>query len=187
MESALPRQINNALREGVVTEVDHGRALCRVRSGEVHTNFIPWLSLAGNVIAWAPPSVGEQVLILCSDGDLANAVAVRGLYSEQFPAPANAADVTVIRFGDGAVVSYDSAAHVLSAELPAGGSMHITADGGLTISGPVTIDGATEITGNVKITGKAEVTEDVVGGGVSLKSHKHSAVQSGGGTSGPPA
>ena len=65
--------------------------------------------------------------------------------------------------------------------------MHITADGGLTISGPVTIDGATEITGNVKITGKAEVTEDVVGGGVSLKSHKHSAVQSGGGTSGPPA
>ncbi|MFP3821939.1 hypothetical protein SB658_24895, partial [Bacillus sp. SIMBA_008] len=63
----------------------------------------------------------------------------------------------------------------------------ITADGGVTITGPVTIKGDTAITGQVTITGKAEVSEDVVGGGISLKQHKHGAVQPGGGTSGPPA
>ena len=57
----------------------------------------------------------------------------------------------------------------------------------MTINGPVTINGDTSITGQVTINGKAEASEDVVGGGISLKQHKHGAVQPGSGTSGPPA
>lgn len=170
------------MRDGVVTEVDHAAALCRVRSGEMQTDFIPWMTTAaGKVRVWLPPSVGEQVQLLCIDGDLANAVALPGLFSATFPAPSSNADLMLIQFADGATFAYDSAAHALAANLPAGGTVSIVADGGVHIAGPVSIEG------NVSITGKAEVSEDVTGGGVSLKQHKHSAVQPGGGTSGPPA
>ncbi|WP_232503869.1 phage baseplate assembly protein V [Stenotrophomonas maltophilia] len=170
------------MRDGVVTEVDHAAALCRVRSGEMQTDFIPWMTpAAGKVRVWLPPSVGEQVQLLCIDGDLANAVALPGLFSATVPAPSSNPDLTLIQFADSATVAYDSAAHALTANLPAGGTVSIVADGGVRISGPVSIDG------DVIITGKAEVSEDVTGGGISLKQHKHGGVQAGGGTSGPPA
>lgn len=182
MDSGLPQKVSNMMRDGVVTEVDHAAALCRVRSGEMQTDFIPWMTpAAGKVRVWLPPSVGEQVQLLCIDGDLANAVALPGLFSATFPAPSSSPDLTLIQFADGATVAYDSAAHALAANLPAGGTVSIVADGGVRISGPVSIEG------NVTITGKADVSEDVTGGGVSLKQHKHEAVQPGSGTSGPPA
>ncbi len=182
MDSALPQQINNLLRTGVVTAVDHDRAVCRVQTGEAHTDFIPWLApAAGELSVWAPPAAGEQVALICCDGDLSNAIALRGLYCEGHPAPSNNPDLVLVRFKDGAAICYDSASHQLSAVLPSGGKAAITADGGVTINGPVTINGA------VTVNGKAEVSEDVVGGGVSLKQHKHGGVQPGGGNSGPPA
>lgn len=188
MDSALPQQINNLLRDGVVTEVDHARHLCRVQTGEAHTDFLPWLSAAaGELRTWAPPSSGEQVSLLCSDGDLANAIVLRGIYCDQYPAPSNNPSLTLIQFKDGAVVSYDHGAHALSAVLPTGGTVTITADGGTTITGPVTIKGATSIEGQVTIIGKAEVSDDVVAAGISLTKHKHPGVQPGGGTTGAPA
>lgn len=188
MDSALPQQINNLLRDGVVTEVDHARHLCRVQTGEAHTDFLPWLSAAaGELRTWAPPSSGEQVSLLCSDGDLANAIVLRGIYCDQYPAPSNNPSLTLIQFKDGAVVSYDHDAHALSAVLPTGGTVTITADGGTTITGPVTIKGATSIEGQVTITGRAEVSDDVVAAGISLTKHKHPGVQPGGGTTGAPA
>ncbi|HGM6414782.1 TPA: phage baseplate assembly protein V [Stenotrophomonas maltophilia] len=182
MDSGLPQKVSNLMREGVVTEVDHAAALCRVRSGELETAFIPWLTpAAGKVRVWLPPSRGEQVQLLCIDGDLANAVAVPGMFSNAFPAPSSNPDLVLIQFADAATVVYDSASHALAANLPAGGTVSIVADGGVHITGPVTIEG------NVSITGKAEASEDVIAGGVSLKQHKHRDVQPGGGTSGPPA
>ncbi|UQA22112.1 phage baseplate assembly protein V [Stenotrophomonas sp. NY11291] len=188
MDSALPQQINNLLRDGVVTEVDHARHMCRVQTGEAHTDFLPWFSAAaGELRTWAPPSSGEQVALLCCDGDLANAIVLRGLYCEQYPAPSASPSLTLIQFKDGAVVSYDHDAHSLAAVLPAGGTVAITADGGTTITGPVTIKGATSIEGKVTITGKAEVSDDVIAAGISLTKHKHAGVQPGSGTTGAPA
>lgn len=181
MDSGLPQKVSNLMRDGVVTEVNHAAARCRVQSGEMQTDFIPWLTLAaGNVRVWCPPSIGEQVQLLCVDGDLANAVAVPGMFSDAFPAPSSNPDLVLIQFPDSATVAYDSDTHALAANLPAGGTVSIVADGGVSITGPVSI------TGDVTVTGKAEVSEDVIGGGISLKQHSHSAVQSGSGTSGPP-
>lgn len=182
MDSGLPQKVSNMMRDGVVTEVDHAAALCRVRSGDMQTDFIPWMTpAAGKVRVWLPPSVGEQVQLLCVDGDLANAVALPGLFSATFPAPSSNPDLMLIQFADGATVAYDSTAHALAANLPTGGTVSIVADGGVRVTGPVTIDG------DLTITGKAEASEDVIGGGVSLKQHKHGEVQPGSGTSGPPA
>lgn len=56
----------------------------------------------------------------------------------------------------------------------------------------INIKGDVEIEGNVKIIGKEDVTQtvtalvDVIGGGISLKSHVHTDVEAGASTSGPP-
>lgn len=182
------QQLSNLIRLGTVSEVDLPAGRCRVQTGEMHTDFLPWFTpAAGQVLVWCPPSVGEQVALLSSDGDTANAVVLRGLYSAAFSAPSSTASMTLLQFADGAVLSYDSEAHALSATLPAGGTATVTADGGLTINGPVTINGDVTIREDLTVSGKATASVDVVGGGVSLKGHKHTAVQTGGGTSGPPA
>lgn len=58
--------------------------------------------------------------------------------------------------------------------------------GNLTIGGGIGMGGAKPEKGKAKITGILEATEDVIGGGVSLNSHTHSGIQSGGSDTGGP-
>ncbi|PVJ01665.1 phage baseplate assembly protein V, partial [Salmonella enterica] len=47
------RLITNLIRIGVVTEVDRENWLCRVKTGDLETNWINWLTLrAGNARTW---------------------------------------------------------------------------------------------------------------------------------------
>lgn len=182
------RNLSNLIRLGTVAEVDLAARLCRVQSGDLRTDFLPWLvPAAGALIVWAAPSIGEQVLVLSPDGETMGGVVLRGLYSDAFAAPANGADITLVQFGDGAQVSYDAAAHKLLAVLPGGGQAEITADGGVTINGPLTVNGDTTVNGNEKVTGTVTADTDVVGAGISLKGHKHEKVQAGTALSGGPA
>lgn len=187
------RNLSNLIRLGTVAEVDLTARRCRVQSGELVTDFLPWLvPAAGALIVWAAPSVGEQVLVLSPDGETMGGVVLRGLYSDDFPAPGDGADLTVVQFGDGAAVSYDAAAHQLLAVLPSGGKAEVTADGGITINGPLTVNGETTINGQTTVNSDAHVTgtvtadTDVLGGGISLKNHKTTGVTPGAGISGPP-
>lgn len=191
--SELQRQLGNAIRLGTVAVVDLAAARCRVDTGEVKTDFLPWfVPRAGNTIEWSAPVVGEQGVLLCPGGDTHGAVFLRGVYSDAFPAPSNAETKHLIRFPDDALVEYDHSAHQLKATLPGGGKVEITADGGVTINGPLTVNGDTEINGHTQVNGDADVSgtataqTDVVGGGKSLKGHKHLGVISGGAVSGPP-
>lgn len=193
MSRDLARLVSNLIRLGTIAHVDQGAARCRVASGDLTTDWIPWLAMrAGETVAWSSPSIGEQVVLLSPEGDPANAIALCGLYTDAVPAPASAAGQTVVTFADGAVLRYDADAHALDAVLPSGGQVTITADGGVTINGPLTVNGDTQINGNTGIDGDASVTgtatadTDVIGAGKSLKSHKHTGVQTGGGISGPP-
>ena len=184
----LQRQQSNAIRLGTVVEVDHAAARCRVQTGEITTDWLPWfVPRAGAVIEWSAPSVGEQVMLLSPGGDTHGAVALRGVYSDAFPAPASSDTLHLVRFPDGAQVVYDHAAHALKATMPGGGTAEITADGGVTVNGPLTVNGDVQVNGDVGISGQAEAQVDVIGGGKSLKNHKHGGVMSGGALSGPPA
>lgn len=92
------RRLENLLRLGTVAEVDHDAARCRVRTGNLTTNWGPWLSLrAGgpNGRQWWAPVVGEQCLLLSPGGDLANAVTLCGIASD--PMPAGSASPTECR------------------------------------------------------------------------------------------
>ncbi len=183
-----PQRIaGNMIRLGTVAELDHARALCRVKTGDIHTDFIPWIiPRAGETIEWSAPSVGEQVILLSPGGDVTGAVALRGLYSDQFPAPDNGESAHLARYPDGAAIRYDHTTHELVAALPSGGKATVTADGGLTVNGPVTINGDTTIIGDANVSKTLTADTDVVGGGKSLKGHKHTGVQTGGGVSGLP-
>lgn len=179
--SDIQRLVGDLLREGLVASVDHDAGTCTVDlSDELTTGEIPFLSpRMGDVRIWLPPSVGEQVLVLAPEGDTARGIVIGGLASDTRPHMARTQGVQV-DFGDGAIFGYDPVGHSLAVTLPSGGTVAIVADGGLSLKGPLSVEGP------VDITGKLTASDDVVGGGKSLKNHIHDKVQPGNGVSGKP-
>jgi phage baseplate assembly protein V len=180
--TADPEQLTGeVIQLGTVTSVDHGAATCTVEIGDLTTGDLPWLAQrAGKVKVWSPPSIGEQCVVFCPEGDLAGGIVLLGIWSDANPAPSSLRDAVLIEMPDGAVIAYDFVSHKLSVVLPEGGTATLVAPGGATITGDVTING------NLKIAGRAEASEDVVGGGISLKNHKHTGVAAGGAQTGTP-
>lgn len=178
----IQRLIGDLAREGVVESVDLGAGTARVRfADELTTGDIPWLSARmGETRTWSPPSVGEQVLVLAPEADTARAIIVGSLCSDVRPHPASDTK-TLVDFVDGALIGYDPATHALTAHLPAGATVRIVAPGGLHFEGDLDVDG------NIRSTGRITADDDVIGGGKSLKAHKHLGVTAGGAQSGPPA
>ncbi|MES2905021.1 MAG: phage baseplate assembly protein V [Pseudomonadota bacterium] len=162
------------IRLGTVASVNLGTGNCTVEVGDIVTPAIPWIEpRMGATRTWSPPTVGEQVLLICPESELGLAVALRGIPSNSFPVAGTTLE-ELIEFSDGARIAYDPESHRLTATLPAGSTVAITAE-------TVTIDG------DVTVTGTVTADVDVIGGGKSLKTHRHSGTQPGGGQSGPPA
>lgn len=171
--SDLTRRIDNLIRLGTISAVDHARARCTVRTGGLVVPNLAWVTLrAGASRDWDPPTIGEQCVLFSPGGETAQGVALVGLFSQQRPAPANSANLRRRIYPDGAVIDYDHATHTLSATLPAGGKAKLSAPAGVTILG------------NVAITGTVTVSEDVIAAGISLVEHKHPGDS--GGTTGAP-
>lgn len=104
------RLITNLIRTGVVTEVDREHWLCRVKTGDLETNWINWLTLrAGNARTWWKPSEGEQVVLLSLGGNLETAFALPAVYSNQFAPPLTSADACVTEHPDGGWFEYEPA------------------------------------------------------------------------------
>lgn len=173
--------IGDLAREGVVVSVDHAAGTARVEfADELTTGDIPWLaSRAGLTRTWSPPAIGEQVMVISPEADTARAVIIGSLSSNAHPHPAND-ESTLTEYEDGARIGYDPKTHALTAILPAGATVRIDADGGLSFKGDVTVDG------DIKSTGTITADTDVIGAGKSLKDHVHLGVQAGGGLSGKP-
>jgi phage baseplate assembly protein V len=116
----LYRRLNNTLRPGVISEVDHDKARVRVRLGEkLSTTWLSYFAKrAGNTIDWDPPEVGEQCLVLAPGGELSGGFALTGLYSKANPAPANVGTKTLRRYADGLECAYDHKSHTLEISRP---------------------------------------------------------------------
>lgn len=176
-----PRRLfGNLIQIGTIESVDLGEATCRVKIGDIVTGDICWIvSRAGDTRIWNPPSVGEQCLLLCPEADPEAGIAVLGMFSDAHPAPSNEA-IFLAQFKDDARLSYDPEGHELKVELGEGGKITFIAPGGITL------DADLHVTGDVTVDKKVTATDDVVGGGKSLKGHKHSGVQAGSAQSGAP-
>ncbi|WCT76298.1 phage baseplate assembly protein V [Novosphingobium humi] len=152
----IPLDPSTLIRLGVISAVTLDPPRCRVRFGDpdaddgaIESPPIRWLALrAGATRRWSAPTVGEECVLICPDGQIGNGVALTGLYNDNHPAPANTL-AELIAYPDGAILSYDPESHHLSAILPDGGSVQITAPGGVKIIGTLLVDGSIAASGNL--------------------------------------
>lgn len=89
------------IRTGRVEHVRVGStsspAACRVRTGELLTTWVPWMAPAAGgseqTRHWRTPAKNEPCLLFAPCGDLAQAVALPGIYSSDMPQGAADEDV----------------------------------------------------------------------------------------------
>lgn len=205
----MQRRLANVVRVGVVASVDLPNARCRVTIGDLQTAPLPFLAVkAGEDRTWHPPEVGEQVIVLAPSGELSAGFVLGGVYTTAYPAPSTSPEVAKMLFKDGSSATYDRALHSLTIDLPTeDSSLTVTVNGNVTLSATgnalVEADGnATVSAGSVarieagseiqmvapavNITSTVTVSNDVVAGGISLKTHKHGGVQGGSGQTSTP-
>ena len=166
------RRLANVARPATIAELDLPAARARARYGTdsddnpVLTGWLPWIGpAAGEDRAWRPPSIGEQVLLLAPYGELSAAWILPGAYRDTFPAPESSGAKHAVAYRDGAIVSYDSETHELSAVLPEGGTAAINAPGGVAITGDTAVDGDVTVDGDLSVTGDLDVDGDIEAGG----------------------
>ena len=170
----LPDRLGDLARYGSIASVDLAAGRVTVAIGDVETQPIRWATGgSGGTRIWTRPKVGEQVMVLSPEGDIAGAIALRGLDCDAFP-PIGDPDRELVQFEDGAVLAYNPDTHMLEAVLPAGATVAITAPGGVTLQA------------DVRISGDLTVDGDVKAGTVSLRHHAHQKVQAGTALSGEP-
>ncbi|MBD7081829.1 phage baseplate assembly protein V [Klebsiella pneumoniae] len=110
----LIRLLENIGRTGTVTEIDEENWRVRVQSGGLETTWLRWnAQRAGAFKVWVPPSIGEQVWLLCLGGNTDTAIIGGSLYSDDSPAPGATRNEMVVTAPDGARFRYDAEAGAL--------------------------------------------------------------------------
>lgn len=203
-EAEILRRIANLIRCGRVHEVRHARPpRVRVATGDLVTGWLPWVERrAGTTRSWNPPTQGEQVVVLCPEGDLSAGIVMYGLESQDHPAPSDNPDEWVEDFPDGARITYNHVSGALTARGIKSGA--VEASETLTLTCPdIKLDGNVTVTGlftyQAGMSGKnggvngTKITGDLVhdqgelsSNGVVLHTHVHSGVQGGSSESGGP-
>lgn len=162
----LLRLLNNIARTGRVEQVRAGNpARCRVRTGDLLTNWVPWFALAAGGAEqtrhWRTPALQEPCLLIAPGGDLAQALALPGLYSDDMPQGSSNPEVERHDFSSSDYWEHDRAAQTLmvdiaqSITLKVGDSTLVITPQGTTLTTPEhTVDAATTtFTGAVTIEG----------------------------------
>ena len=185
------RTLGDVVRYGVVREVTYDPPRVTVAVGDLLTHPIPWGAVTwGALRLWAPPSEGQQVVLICPEGDIAAAHIGHSLAQDAMPLAGPKDGRFRLEHDDGFAFEYDPGAKLLRLAPADGGATRIegplTVAGALTVEQTLTVEQA--ITGQygLKLTGDATVSGDVKAGTVSLKGHIHTGVQTGGGLSGAP-
>ncbi|MBB4092458.1 phage baseplate assembly protein V [Brucella pecoris] len=80
---------NNMFREGVVKEVDYENGTVIITAHGIDSPPTSWSEQAGDINEWTPPSVGQRVMLLSPDGDMAKSVMIKGGFTDDTPQPHN--------------------------------------------------------------------------------------------------
>jgi phage baseplate assembly protein V len=165
----LNRRLVNLARVGTVAEVDAAKATVRVAFGPLLTAPLPWLTHCANatVRTYTAPVVGEQVLVLSPNGNLSSGVAIPAIFQAAHANPASAPNVHTTVYADGTTLTYDSAAHLLCADVKGDARLKTTGDATGEIAGNavLTVQGATQatFTGDVQAVCAANLIAQVTG------------------------
>ena len=171
------RRLHNIATIGTVFDVNPDDQTMRLDVGDNQTDWLPIPALAaGQVRVWRCPSVGEQFLLVSPSGELANAIPVLSLYSNQHPSPSNDPNEIRVRFNDSDFLSIKTDESQLSLKIN-----NVLFDvSETTLTGDLTVNGSVQVDGNIHSDG------DTVAGSISLQKHKHGGVMGGNSTTGAP-
>ncbi|MBH2683732.1 phage baseplate assembly protein V [Serratia marcescens] len=182
----LIRLLENLIRVGVVTAIDEDNKRVRVATGGLDTTWLRWnAQRAGAFNIWMPPSLGEQVWLLCIGGNPETAIIGGSLYSNDHPAPGGSRNEMVITAPDGAKFRYDADAGAL--EVSGVKTAKLTAEVKVILDSPVVectnllktrqfdVSEGGEMHGDFNHTGGTFVSN-----GVKVDDHDHGDVQRGG-------
>lgn len=136
----LSRRLENLIRIGTILDVDHDAVRVRVKSGELETQWRPWIELrAGQTTTWNPPTIGEQCILFSPSGEPAGGIVLVGIDSDAIEPPSHSPDDHVTKFPDGTVLRYDHEAGIHEAIYPDGAEIrynhhtsHLSATGIIT-------------------------------------------------------
>lgn len=137
----LNRRIDNMIRLGTIAEVDHAKALCRVKTGAITTTWLPFFTRrAGTTSEWDPVSLGEQCTVLSPSGELAQGVVLVGLYSTANPPQSASPVLHRIGWANGDYVEHNAATGGYRLKLAGhvqidAASLEITCTGTVSING----------------------------------------------------
>lgn len=157
------RRLESLIRYGTVAEVQAKPPRVRIQAGQMKTTWVRWVALrAATTSDWCPPVPGEQCVLLSPSGDMASAVALMGLASDEYPLPSDNPDEWVRRFPDGAVVRYHHGDNALTVTgiktATVQAAEHVTVDcPQTTFTGNVTIKGTLTVLGNALFKARATV------------------------------
>lgn len=168
--------ISDMVRFGKVEAVADGHAT--VSFGDILSPPLRWVTLAGLFALYCPLSVGQQVIVLCPDGDITGALILGGIPCDAFPLPGGGLKI-VLKMPDGTVITYDATAHTLTIALAAGGKVIASAPSGFEFTGDSKFIGDITLQGKLDATGRVHSDDDVTAAAISLKTHKHGGVTAG--------
>lgn len=159
------------LEYGEVSAVDYQGCRIRVRLDERDGVQSYWLNVPqrhtqGTKSRPLMPEIGEQVAVLL-DADGVGGVYLGGVYSTAEPPPVVDQDTNYVRFGDGTVVTYNRAAHLLAVDcvgattLKCGQGLSVETGAPVLVKAPsatleipqVALKGNLEVDGNIHATG----------------------------------
>jgi phage baseplate assembly protein V len=178
------RLLSSVIMLGVIAELDEAAARVRVDADGLRTDWLPWCEHRAGPGArtWAPPEVGEQVVIACPYGDSSQAIVLGSVYQQAYPAPAGSKTVHRATYPDGTVIEYNRESSTLTINAGSGSVIINCATATIAASESVTLDtpnlhatGDVSVHGNVNIQGDATAQGEVKAGSIGLKSHHHTA------------
>lgn len=105
--AALRRELSNAIKVGVVSDVDAEkgyRLSFGTQNGSIKkTAWLPHPEHGAEAKSWVPLSVGQIVALLGPPGDPRQAVLLRGGFTDAYKAPSSNLDENVFEYGDSKV------------------------------------------------------------------------------------
>lgn len=132
----IERRVRNMMRYVTVAEVDPQKGLVRVKDDggdpdqTFESHWIPWMEQAGQTKTWTPPSVGQPMMILSPSGNMADAIAVSGRFSNQNPQPSQNGDENVEKIGNTTITRSGNKVTIESPTIVLKGEVHLGGEGG---------------------------------------------------------
>ena len=191
----LSRLLANVLRVGTVAQVRaKPTAACRVKSGELLTQWLPWISTrAGGKRArtWWAPRVGEQCVVLSPGGEMTQGLVLLGLYSDAFAPGSDKLEALRVDLSPTEFFEHDGDGN---ATLDIAKTLTIKARQAITLQvGSTTVTLTTSAVTMAAGSGRAvldasglRATPDSFAGDISLKTHTHDKVAAGKANTGKP-